>query len=53
MGHVGASHGRGIVVAEKDWLDDYKYSFEMSDGQFAFDASLFQLPSSPFINVVP
>ena len=49
----GRAMWRGIVAAEKDWLDDYKYSFEMSDGQFAFDASLFQLPSSPFINVVP
>ena len=49
----GRAMWRGIVVAEKDWLDDCGYSFEMSDAQFAFDNSLFQLPTSPFINVDP
>ena len=49
----GRAMWRLIVVAEKDWLDDCGYSFEMSDGQFAFDYSLFQLPTSPFINVDP
>lgn len=49
----GRAMWRLIVVAEKDWLDDCGYSFEMSDAQFAFDNSLFQLPTSPFINVDP
>ena len=48
-----------IVASEKDMLVDKGYifevndAFEVSDTQFAFDLSLFQLPSSPFINVVP
>ena len=48
-----------IVASEKDLLVDKGYifevndAFEVSDTQFGFDLSLFQLPSSPFINVVP
>ena len=42
-----------IVAAEEDWIVDKGYTFEVSDTQFAFDHSLFQCPSSPFVNVVP
>ena len=48
-----------IVASEKDLLVDKGYlfevndAFEVSDMQFDFDWSLFQCPSSPFINVVP
>ena len=48
-----------IVASEKDMLVDKGYIFEVNDAfevshmQFALDRSLFQCPSSPFINVVP
>ena len=48
-----------IVASEKDVLVDKGYvfevnaAFEVADVQFDFDLSLFQCPSSPFINVVP
>ena len=49
----GRAMWRCIVAAEEDWIVDNGYTFDMSDGQFAFDYSLFNLPPSPFINVVP
>jgi len=49
----GRATWRCIVAAEEDWIVDNGYSFDMSDVQFAFDSSLLNLPSSPFINVVP
>ena len=49
----GRAMWRCIVAAEEDWIVDNGYTFDMRDVQFAFDSSLFNLPSSPFINVVP
>ena len=42
-----------IVASEEDWIVDKGYAFEVSQVHFAFDRSLFNLPSSPFINVFP
>ena len=42
-----------IVASEEDWIVDNGYTFEMSHNQFAFDLSLFAVPSSPFVNVFP
>jgi len=42
-----------IVASEKDWIVDMGYDFEVSRAQFEFDRSLFDLPSSPFVNVFP
>ena len=42
-----------IVASEKDWIVDMGYDFEVSQAQFEFDRSLFDLPSSPFVNVFP
>ena len=40
-----------IVASEEDWIVDNGYTFEVSQAQFAFDLSLFAVPSSPFVNV--
>ena len=42
-----------IVASEEDWIVDNGYTFEVSQAQFAFDLSLFAVPSSPFVNVFP
>ena len=42
-----------IVASEKDWIVDMGYDFEVSRAQFEWDRSLFDLPSSPFVNVFP
>ena len=42
-----------IVASEEDWIVDNGYTFEVSQAQFAFDRSLFAVPSSPFVNVFP
>ena len=42
-----------IVASEEDWIVDNGYTFEVSQAQFAFDLSLFAVPSSPFANVFP
>ena len=42
-----------IVASEKDWIVDMGYDFEVSQARFEFDRSLFDLPSSPFVNVFP
>ena len=42
-----------IVASEEDWIVDNGYTFEMSQIQFAFDLSLFAVPSSPFFYVFP
>ena len=42
-----------IVASEKDWIVDKGYDFEVSRAQFEWDRSLFDLPSSPFVNVFP
>ena len=42
-----------IVASEEDWIVDKGYTFELSKVQFEFDRSLFNVPSSPFIGVVP
>ena len=42
-----------IVASEEDWLVEKGYTYEVSREQFAFDRSLHNVPSSPFIGVVP
>ena len=42
-----------IVASESDWVFDKGYTFGVSDVHFQMDRSLFSLPSSPFIGVVP
>ena len=42
-----------IVASEEDWIVDNGYTFEVRQAQFAFDRSLFAVPSSPFVNVFP
>ena len=42
-----------IVASEKDSLVEKGYTYEVSQAQFEFDRSLFNVPSSPFIGVVP
>ena len=42
-----------IVASEEDSIVDKGYTFELSKVQFEFDRSLFNVPSSPFIGVVP
>ena len=42
-----------IVASEEDWIVDNGYTFEVSQAQFAFDLSLFAVPSSPYVNVFP
>ena len=42
-----------IVASEEDWIGDNGYTFEVSQAPFAFDRSLFAVPSSPFVNVFP
>ena len=42
-----------IVASEEDSLVDKGYTFEVSEVQSQFDRSLFNVPSSPFIGVVP
>ena len=42
-----------IVASEVDWVFDKGYTFGWDDVHFQMDRSLFSLPSSPFIGVVP
>jgi hypothetical protein len=42
-----------IVATEKDWVEDKGYLWGMDPVHFATDRSLFELPSSPFINIAP
>lgn len=42
-----------IVASEEDWLVEKGYTCEVSREQFAFDRSLYNVPSSPFIGVAP
>ena len=42
-----------IVASEEDWLVEKGYTYEVSREQFAFDRSLHNVPSSPFIGVAP
>ena len=42
-----------IVASEEDWIVDKGYTFGVSQVHFEFDRSLFNVPSSPFIGVVP
>ena len=42
-----------IVTSEKDWIVDMGYEFEVSQARFEYDRELFDLPSSPFVNVFP
>ena len=61
LGHVGANRVAwlSVVASEKDLLVDKGYTFEVNDAfevsdmQFDFDWSLYQRPSSAFINVIP
>ena len=49
--------GRGtwlcIVASEKDWIVDKGFLFGVSQAHFELDRSLFNVPSSPFVNVFP
>ena len=42
-----------IVASEVDWVFDKGYTFGWDDVHFQINHSLFSLPSSPFIGVVP
>ena len=42
-----------IVASEEDWIVDKGYLFGVSQVHFEFDRSLFNVPSSPFVNVFP
>ena len=42
-----------IVASEEDWIVDKGFMFGVSQAHFEFDRSLFNVPSSPFVNVFP